>query len=320
MKKLIRFELIGLLLLLIFFVITSRNKADKAPDIKEESTVEKPALPKGTLQEDFKTYWYAADAEITSYELQQARYGETHNGQAVLIYVTEPFLTDKQVKAEQSNPNSTSVLKLNATKNFLTGIYPYSVMSSTFYPVYDNQHALKTTLSIQEWCGHVYAQINNRDQFEFTSHSYFQDEADQQLTLDKHVLEDEIWTKIRINPCDLPVGELNIIPGLEYMHLRHKTPAVYNATATLTREKQGTRTYTLTYPELQRSLTIYFSALFPHTIEGWTEDVKIGTGSNAKIVTTKATKQNTLKTPYWNQKTNSHRALRDSLGLSSSLE
>lgn len=315
MKKLIRFELLGLLLLLVFFVITSRNKDDKAPETKEENTVEQPIAPKGSLQESFKAYWYAGDAEITSYQLQQARYGEIHKGKAVLIYVTEPFLPEKQVKAEQSSPNSTSVLKLNATKTFVTGIYPYSIMSSTFYPVYDNQHALKASVSIQEWCGHVYAQINNRKQFEFTSHSYFEDEADQQLTLEKHFLEDEIWTKIKINPCNLPVGELKIIPGLEYIRLRHKVPGVYKANATLTREKEGTRAYTLTYPELQRSLTIYFSAAFPHTIEGWTEEVKIGIGPSAKVMSTKATKLNTLKTPYWNQNTNSDTGLRDSLRL-----
>ena len=33
-------------------------------------------------------YWYAGEAEITSYELNQARYGEIHKGKAVTVFVT----------------------------------------------------------------------------------------------------------------------------------------------------------------------------------------------------------------------------------------
>ena len=84
---------------------------------------------------DFKAYWYAGEAEISSYALQQARYGEIHeDGEAVLIFVTEDFNAKKQVKADRTRENNQAILKLNATKNFLTGVYPYSIMSSTFYP------------------------------------------------------------------------------------------------------------------------------------------------------------------------------------------
>jgi len=122
-------------------------------------------------------------------------------------------------------------LKLNATKNFTTGIYPYSIMSSTFYPVQDNQHAQKFTVSIQEWCGHVYAQLNNRDSFEIKSHSYFENEGDQDLSLQKTHLENEFWSKIRINPKDLPVGPLKVIPSLEYLRLVHQPIKAYDAVA-----------------------------------------------------------------------------------------
>ena len=86
------------------------------------------------LSPEFKEYWYSGEAEITSYKLEQARYGELREGKAVLIFVTEPFLADKQVKANRSNPENIPVLKLNSTKKYLTGIYPYSIMSSSFYP------------------------------------------------------------------------------------------------------------------------------------------------------------------------------------------
>ncbi|TAI48628.1 septum formation inhibitor Maf [Flagellimonas allohymeniacidonis] len=269
---------------------------------------------KKPLSQDFKKYWYAGNAEITSYELEQARYGELRQGTSVLIYVTEPFLSQKQVKADRNNATNIPVLKLNATKKYLTGIYPYSVMSSTFYPVYDNQHAIKTSLSMQEWCGHVYSQLNNRDAFEFMSHSYFESEADQEFKLEKEVLENEIWTKIRIDPNDLPEGEFKMIPSLEYVRLRHTELKAYDVTASLTKQN-GLSTYSITYPQLERTLRINFDSNFPHSIESWTEEFRSGFGPNAKVMTTSAKKLKSLKSAYWGQNGNDDLVLRDSLGL-----
>jgi hypothetical protein len=97
------------------------------------------------------------------------------------------------------------VLKLNATKNFKTGIYPYSIMQSTFQPVYTKSQPLKISASIQEWCGHVYTQLNKRSNtFKYTGHSYFEGEADTSLDLPQVFTENEIWTTIRMNPKELP--------------------------------------------------------------------------------------------------------------------
>lgn len=318
MKKIFRIEFAVLFLLFLGSSILSCVEQTKASSSEMDLTAKaKPILektPKKQLSEDFKKYWYAGKAEITSYTLEQARYGEIRDGKSVLIYVTEPFLPEKQVKADRNNPYNINVLKLNSTKNYLTGIYPYSIMSSTFYPIHDNQHAIKTSLSMQEWCGHVYSQINNRDQFEFTSHSYFESEADQNLSLEKSVLENELWTKIRINPEDLPVGDLKIVPSLEYIRLRHKELKAYNAQANLS-SQEGITTYSLSYPDLERTLTINFTTEFPYTIESWTEQFKSGFGPKAKVMTTKATKLKSLKTPYWGQNGNEDLILRDSLGL-----
>src|SRR6056297_2530829 len=242
---------------LALFILTScvdKTSTTENNEASNPASNEK-VKPKQPLDEDFKNYWYAGEAEITSYKLNQARYGELRDGNAVLIYVTEPFLPNKQVKADNSNPENVSVLKLNATKKFLTGIYPYSIMSSTFYPVYDNQHAIKTSLSVQEWCGHVYSQFNNREKFEFTSHSYFEGEADQAFSMEKTILENEIWTKIRINPDNLPVGDISVIPALEFLRLRHQEIKPYRASAQLS-SKDGITTYTISYPELERKLMI----------------------------------------------------------------
>ena len=76
------------------------------------------------LSQEFKQHWFDGYAEINSYTLIQSRYGEQRNGSAVLIYVTEDFLADEQVKANQKSSTTIPVLKANRTKNFLTGIYP----------------------------------------------------------------------------------------------------------------------------------------------------------------------------------------------------
>ncbi|MBQ4822496.1 septum formation inhibitor Maf [Aquimarina sp. MMG016] len=309
-KSVLIFALLGVLIV----IACSNIKADEANKTETNHIPIEKREPAKALSEEFKKYWYAGEAEISSYQLEQARYGEIRKGTAALIYVTEDFLSKEQVKADYQNSDNIPVLKLNATKKFNTGVYPYSIMQSTFYPVADNQHAIKISSSMQEWCGHVYAQLNNRKQFEIMSHSYFQSEADQEFSLDKAILENELWTKIRINPDGLPQGDIKIIPSFEYSRLRHKEIKAYAAKASLS--KQGnTNTYSITYPELNRSISITFTSSFPYEIEGWTETFKSGFGPNAKELTTKATRIKSIKSAYWGKNTNKDEALRVELGL-----
>ncbi|GGD07405.1 hypothetical protein GCM10011368_06670 [Hyunsoonleella pacifica] len=264
---------------------------------------QKPVQP---LSQEFKDYWYAGKAEISSYKLEQARYGEIREGTAVLIYVTEDFLPEIQVKADYQNKSNIPVLKLNATKNFNTGIYPYSIMQSTFYPVANNQHALKVSSSMQEWCGHVYAQLNNKEQFNIMSHSYFQAEADEQFKLNKTTLENELWAQLRINPKSLPTGNISVIPSFEYTRMKHVKIKAYQAEATLAENK-----YTLNYKNLDRTLAINFNPKFPYDIISWEETFKSG----GKLLTTKATKLKTITSPYWQKNDNASAILRDTLQL-----
>jgi len=164
---------------------------------------------------EFGDYWYRGLAELTSYDLSQARYGEAHPGHAVLIFVTEDFSRSRQVKLDApgaAGPDSVKVLKLNLTKKFDTGIYPYSMMSSVFTPV-DGAKTLKITTSSQEWCGHTFSQLNLGDNgYRARLLSYFESEGDGDLTLENASAEDEIWNRIRLAPDALPLGELRLIP------------------------------------------------------------------------------------------------------------
>ena len=265
----------------------------------------------------FKDYWYSGKAEVTSYNLEQSRYGEIHEGHAVLIFVSEDFSKIKQVKLDypqKAIKDKIGVLKLNFTKKFNTGIYPYSMMQSIFTPIdrsaYPN--SLKTTMSSQEWCGHTYTQLNlKKEKYDFTSYSYFESEGDRQSSTDKVLLEDEIWNLIRINHQSLPTGEIEIIPGIFHSRLLHKPLQSTKAHASLA-HKEGEITYLLDYKKEGRSLSITLENQFPHKILSWEETTK---GLGGKVLTTKATLKKTMHVDYWNKNKNKHVYLRDSLGL-----
>ncbi len=271
--------------------------------------------------DSFAAYWYQGLAEITSYDLEQARYGEIHPGEAVLIYVTEPFFEAEQVKADDPNAaGAVTVLKMNATRKFNTGVYPYSMMTSVFTPVQRDEHGptLKVTATSQEWCGHTFTQLNRvADGYRLRLFSYFEGEGDQDRTLGAP-LEDGLWTLLRLNPDALPTGEITLVPGTIYQRLSHLDLEPKQATATLTdAAAPGLRTYTLTYPDLDRTLTITFTADFPHTVEGWTETYRSGFGDAARTLTTTATRKKCEMLAYWSRNKRADTPLRETLGLDS---
>ena len=269
---------------------------------------------------EFNDYWYAGDAEITSYDLKQARYGEIHNGTAVLIFVTEDFSNSKQVKLDNPNKNpkdAVSVLKLNANRSFNTGVYDYSIMQSVFTPVNIESlsNTLKVTTSVQDWCGQAFQQMNLKsNDFEFKQFSYFESEGDQVSRLEKHLLEEELFNRIRINPASLPIGSIKIIPSSLFVRLQHKDLKVESAIASL-EEQDEFNVYTVKYSNVQRSVKIKYKNTFPFEILSWEEDVIRGYGANARKLTTIATKKKTLKIPYWEKNGSKDVYLRNELGL-----
>lgn len=268
---------------------------------------------------EFRNYWYAGNAEISRYELKQARYGELHEGDAVMIFVTEDFDTKDQVKYEGGDrQNVTSVLKLNATRKFYTGIYPYSLMSSTFTPV-DNTPTIKVTSSSQEWCGHTYSQLNlSKNGYNGILHSYFQKEGDQEFKIGKALLEDEIWAKIRIDPDQLPTGNIQLIPGNLFLRLSHEEYDIENAVATMddvVASGKQMKSYTIAYKDISRKLKITFESAFPYAIQGWEVETRSGYGPNARMLTTTAHRTHQIKSAYWSKNGLQDAGLRKDLGL-----
>jgi len=273
--------------------------------------------------QEFKDYWYDGKAEITSYKLEQARYGELHAGYAVHVFVTEDFSKSKQVKLDDpqnADGDDVKVLKLNRIKKFDTGIYRYSMMDSVFTPVYIDKYpnTLKITSSSQEWCGNTFTQLNlDSNGYEVRSFSYFESEGDREFNLQKEILEDELWARIRLDPKSLPQGRIKIIPAAMASRLTHRELEVEIAEASLQEDfdDPNLMNYKLVYDDSGRTMEITFNKAFPYEIISWEESSVSGFGKEAKILTTKATRNKVLISDYWKQNKTIDRVLRKKLGL-----
>jgi hypothetical protein len=268
---------------------------------------------------EFKSYWYAGDAELTSYKLDQARYGEMHEGTAMLMFVAEDFSTKELTKSDGTNGPKMPVLKVNFEKKFITGIYPYSLLMTAVSPLDFDRHPLPLTVatSCQEWCGHTFTQLNFKGgKFGMTEHSYFPGEGDRSKTLDGVIPEDAIWTRLRIAPDKLPTGTFMMIPGTMYARLRHQPldPVKVNASH-MPGDTAGVKIYQIAYASGARQLKIWYDDKFPYGIRAWEEDYEEGFGPSARHWTTKATRMVTKKLDYWNNHKNIDRVLRTEMGL-----
>jgi hypothetical protein len=300
----------GILILLSLLICETSGQGQQAVDKIEAQS--------------FGNYWYQGKGEVTRYDLEQSRYGQIHSGDAVLIFVTEDFLLDQQVKHERGQgKNKVSVLHMNYIKKFNTGLYPYSLMTSVFTPVIAEGRSvrsktgasLKVSCSIQEWCGNRYLQLNRRGhKFEVLNHSYFQAEADQGFKLDLVWLEDEIWTQIRLQPQNLPTGTFSIAPGSQFVQLGHIRLQPEKALASLTGlDDRKRQRYRLEYKSIERVLEIEFETNFPHTIFGWEEKFRRKPTDPWQV--TRARRSHSIQLDYWNHHNVDDLFLREKLGL-----
>lgn len=270
-----------------------------------------PTLASAPLPAGFNNYWYQGKAEITSFEVQQERYGEIRKAEQVNVFVTEDLSRQKQVKldnAEKAGSDRVPVLKLNTVRRYHTGIYDYSMMQSVFTPV-DGSKTLKTTCTVQDWCGQVFCQYNLKDNgYQVRQFSYFETEGDSDAKIGAAaLLEDELWVRLRLNPDNIPAGKVNLVPASFYLRLRHKPTAAHPATLTL--EKGPMENVLLVrYDDIPRSLAIRFEASSPYRLLGWEE-------KDGDKLMSKGKAKASVMSPYWSQHNLEHDGLRDSLKL-----
>lgn len=268
-----------------------------------ETLITNSAATANSLDPAWKAYWYAGNAELSHFKLEQSRYGEMREARAVLIFVTEDFSRSKHVKLDDpdnAGDDKVSVLKLNAMKTFNTGIYDYSIMQSVFTPVDDLYlPSLKATCSVQDWCGQAFSQVNQTETgYRYRLFSYFEHEGDQDLNWGETLLEDEIWARIRMTPGNIPKGLINMVPNMAYMRLSHLPAQPYEARIKVTEDTE-TVTLSINYTEIDRVLDIFYKKEFPHYITGWKEQGSFEYGQAKRKYVNRAELENRIKLPYW---------------------
>ena len=274
-----------------------------------------PENREGVEETQFASYWYQGTAEINVFDLQQSRYGERRQGKAVMIFVTEDFSKSKQVKldAPEDRPSDAQkVLKLNMTRDFVTGVYPYHTMLSIFTPVYEESPAPKLTASVTEWCGQSFTQLNYKSgKYTAKQFSYFESEGDLESKMDGQA-EEELFTLLRLNPNLVPLGNVTLIPSLIFQRFAHIP--LKPEQATISRKMIGSDQAELivVYGEIGRKIAVRYQQLFPYEITGFTET---WTKANGQQEVTTATRTHLRQMPYWKQNEQVYESLRKELGL-----
>lgn len=277
------------------------------------------------VAEGFWEYWADGKAEINGYRLVQPRYGEKRGGEAVLVFVTETFTDKSRVKSDGGHPDELPVMKLNDMRDFQTGIYDYHAMTSSFLALGGEQvfgQPLKTSFSMQEWCGQQYAQWITRDGGLHESlHSYWDGEADRELDLDipsGAIFGDSLAMILRgITGPVVGPGEKKSFPYMErILDLRLKRVEPKWTTATITRgvktEPLSTALGLIPAEHYRVELPggdwqeIWIEQQAPHRLLEW----RTATGERGELV-------GSIRSQYWKQSAEGDEVIRERLGLSS---
>ncbi len=274
---------------------------------------------------DFYAHWGDGRAEISSYRVVQPRYGELREGYGVLIFVTEDINRETFIKVESPTPakDRVYVLKLNNVLKFTTGIYDYSAMTSVFSAVEglvseDAFELCKATLSSQEWCGHVFDEVQRRGgELQGEINSYFESEGKNEYELetpDDFEAEDNLLIRIReLKGPIMAAGEerkIDLLPSLWSFRLAHRPHELVRAvlrkgnatTVAVGKVAMEVVPWSWRWEDFEK--TAWVEKAYPHRILRW-EDSAGGTGELIE----------TVQKPYWSLKRNADRVYREKLGI-----
>jgi hypothetical protein len=285
-----------------------------------DSSARAPAgsLPPSVADDAFWKTWGDGQAELDGYRLQTPRYGTIRRGEAVQIWVTETFTEGHRVKSDGGHPDEFPVLKLNDVRHFQTGFYDYHVLTSVFQRL-DGKDPVgrptKVSLSVQEWCGHVYEEWVGMDGFfRRVRHSYFDGENDLDARVDLPAdgqLGDAGAFVARGLPAALPDGEVDWIQTAWDSRVAHAEPAWTRATwsrgpaGDVTVPAGTFRAIPVTVtPREGIGTTWYVEEAPPRRIVKWTRP----NGEIAELT-------GSIRAPYWDRNDEGYETLRAELGL-----
>lgn len=283
----------------------------------------------------FNEHWQDGRAELNGYRWHVTRYGQVRNGQAVLVYVTEPFNRSKLVKSNtplEDPAHTLEVLKLNMVRDFQTGIYDYNTMVSVFARS-DRFEPLKISFSSAEWCGHVYEQLQYQpNQITNQIHSYFEDESAIK-TIEQRaggVTEDNLFILLRgLRGPFLQPGQTRsvaFLPSSFYRRLAHRRLSWSSAQIHRHTDLEsinvpaGTFTtivYTVTTSQ-NRKGQFFVDQDYPHRIIQWNWRNDININDHETDESGQLSGATRLK--YWSLKQNGHEHHLKTLGLSPTVD
>ena len=216
----------------------------------------------------FIDYWKNRKIETTKYDLKE---DSISVGEGSLIF-------DINYVKGVNKTDSIQVLHSDFTGKIHKENYDYSAMTSTYLPLNLTlrPHAMKVINSVQVPTGNSFSTLSQIPKsYEIESKNTFKEKTKEHFILERKNLEDELWSKIRMNPDDLPTGDIEIIPSFAYWQSVRKSPNIYEAKAEL-KDYVGTeftgkklKIYSVDYPDLKRNLSIIFEEEFPFEIVGW---------------------------------------------------
>lgn len=255
---------------------------------------------------------------MSTYRLTTRRYGEAREGAAVLIFVTEPHDRTRWIKDDAAPEDGrVNVMKLNVVREFLTGIYPYSVMTSVFAPVADwggrRFSPVKVTMAAQEWCGSYFHQLWTGDSgYRSLRLSYFADDGERVREVER---EEEILYEdallIQLRELDGPFADGGawsgwIVPGLWRVRARGAPAEPIRAEVKRRRvegrDGEPATRFVLEYGDYRRTVDVERAP--PRRILGWTTS----DGDTATLVATE-------RLAYWKLNAPRGREHRRRLGL-----
>ncbi|MFO0576589.1 MAG: hypothetical protein U1A78_21495 [Polyangia bacterium] len=292
-----------------------------------------------TAEPSFEAHWQDGRAEISGYRYTVTRYGSQRLGQAVAIYVTEPFSESRRVKVDdpRREPADTfEALKLNLVRDFQTGVYDYNTMVSVFVRSRDLSLA-KLSFSSAEWCGHVYEELlfDRGGAVRQSLRSYFEGEsAERSLPAPPSqgaavpvVVEDQLFVLLRgLRGELLRPGEkrtVTFLPGTIVRRLAHQplafTSAVLERAAAheLVQVPAGripSDLYTVRVAD-GREGRFAIERAHPHRIVRWSFTSPSRTGGGAGEASESGELTGTARLAYWQLHDNGHERYLKELGL-----
>jgi len=287
------------------------------------------ALGASTASTEFWEHWGDGRAEINGYSVIQPRYGSLRSGVAVHVYVTETMRHDKRVKTDGPTDDAFPVMKLNATLDFQTGIYDYSVMTSTFVPLSGETPRgipTKVSFSMQEWCGITHAEMKAEHAFgkparqlSLSNHHYFDRKTVTDGTLvvpENGVVADALPIVVRGLAGSFAPPQTRrpvvVAPRLYDIHTQDMAWAWRKATLVGHTETRTTVVPAGAFDTRTIEVDLSGALIYryeverapPYRIIAWDGPE----GERGELT-------GTLRTEYWNQQHPEHEALRTELGL-----